>query len=214
MEQPKKLPLYGILTIFNSILLLVLAYFFFTSTQSQETVFAVMNEAGKAQVELIASQEGGTLILRDAQGVDRIHIQGGETAAIMLKNSKGELVGTLFTGHDDAGAIGLGDADGNVAALMKGGMDPSLGFFKGAAYPALSFGISESIPHILFFSPTREQLVLHGGLTNSLLFIDEKGGVSLALTKEGLKQNADTVAQQFVVPYKIKMDQKLISNID
>lgn len=213
MEHTRKVPIYGILTIFNTILLLVVLYFFFTSTPGSESQLTLLSSDGKSRIELIASEDGGVLILRDAQGIDRIHIQSGETAALMVKNAKGELVGTLFTGHDEAGMIGLGDADGNVSTLMKGGDDPSLGFFRNASYPSLSMGISESIPHVLFFSPTREQLILHGGATSSLLFIDEKGGVPLSLTKEGLQQNTETVSRSFVIPYKIK-ENKLLSNID
>lgn len=214
MEQPRKISFYGILTIFNSILLFVLLYFFFFNSAHETNTFSLITGNGRPQVEFFATQEGGSLILRDARGVDRIHLQGGETAAIMLKNSKGELVGTLFTGQDDAGTIGLGDAEGNVSSMMRGGSDPSIGFFRGAVYPSLSLGISDGIPHVLFFSPNNEQLVLHGGATNSLLFIDEKGEVPLALTKEGLKQNKENVANTFKIPYKLNRDNKLISNID
>jgi|GEM_PF-2652840 len=214
MEQPRKISLYGILTIFNTIILGVLVFFFFTQKSEGNSTFALINDGGKTLVELMATDEGGALVLRDANGVDRIRIQGGETAAVMLKNGKGELVTTMFTGHDETGAIGLGDAEGNVSALMKGGNDPSLGFFRSASYPSLSLGISDSIPHVLFYSPSREQLVLHGGATNSLLFIDAKGEVPLSLTKEGIKQRKEAVATDFVIPYKLKRNNKLISNVD
>ncbi len=212
MEPIKIRPILGIFTIFNFLGVLSLGYIFLTSPKTNDVVL-LRSKSGASLIEVVERDGGGTLLLRDANGKERVQLQATETAAVMIKNSAGELVATLFTGHDNAGMVGLGDESGNVSSLFKGGADPSVAFFQGTSFPSLSFGIHDAIPHILFYAQNGEQLILHGGATNSLLFVDKGGAVPLMLTKDGIKKEKAETTAQIIPPYRLST-QKLLSTID
>jgi hypothetical protein len=155
-----------------------------------DPVIKMVNSAGHTASEITLSDTGeGVISLNDPVGRNRIQVQGGSSPAVYMKNESGEIVGAFLMLQDGGSAIGLADRDGDVAALIRGGGSPSLSLFQKSSEPNIALGINQNTPHLLVTSKTsKDSLVVHGGETTSLLFVDDKGDVSVFLSKHGLYQ--------------------------
>lgn len=149
------------------------------------------NSSGQITQEMAIGANGESLLtLHDHEGRGRIQMQGGGQPAIYLKSESGEIIGAMLTLQDGGAAVGLADRDGDVAALVRGGGSPSVSLFQKSAEPHVAMGVNQNVPHLLVTSKkNQDSLVIHGGDTTSLLFVDKQGDVSVFLSKYGLYQD-------------------------
>jgi len=144
--------------------------------------------------------EGGGIQILDSSGNPRVELTGGESPAIYLRSENGEITGAMLTMQDGGTAVGLADANGNVAALLRGGETPSISLFQDATQPNIALGIAKDTPHFLLTSKkSHDSVLVHGGETTSLLFVDAAGQVPVFLSKHGVfqgKQNSEESAKE------------------
>lgn len=150
------------------------------------------NSQGQIVMEMVAHEEGGVIALPDQNGVVRLQLQGGSTPAVMLSGPDQKLIATLFTLQDGGAGLGLGDQGGDVAAFLRGGFSPSIGFYQKSSDPNVAMGISNRVPHFVLTPEShKERMLIHGGNPTSLLFINEKGEIPVTLSKYGLNQEKE-----------------------
>lgn len=147
---------------------------------------------GKSGVPTVILQgdDGNTLMtFNDEQGNVRLQLQGGSFPAMIMKNAEQEIVGTFFSLKDGGAAVGLGDRDGNMATFICGGSSPMMNFYHESSEPNIAMGIANDLPHFIIVpTQSHEGMLMHGNAPASLLFIDEKGGIPVSLSRHGLYQ--------------------------
>lgn len=165
---------------------------------------------GTVAIEMVASDEGGILAFKNAEGIVRFQMQGGDHPALLLRGAQNQLVSSLFTLSDGGAAFGLGDAMGNVSMLTKGGTQPSLAFYQQSTDPGLSLGMAKGVPHVILANRGNpEKVVVHGGDPASLIFINENGDMPIIISKHGVNQNKDKTV--LYGPSKIKQSLEELS---
>ena len=149
-------------------------------------------ESGNPNVILQGDDEHTLMTFNDQDGNVRLQLQGGVFPAMIMKNETQEIVGTFFPLKDGGAAVGLGDREGNMATFIRGGSSPMMNFYHESSQPNIAMGISNELPHFVMVPREgQEGLLLHGHAPASLLFIDEKGGVPVSLSRHGLVQPND-----------------------
>ena len=167
-------------------------------------------ESGIPSIIMQGDTENTLLTLNDQQGNVRLQLQGGSFPAMIMKNEQQEIVGTFFPLRDGGAAIGLGDAEGNMATFIRGGLSPTMSFYQQSTEPNLAMGISNHLPHFLIFPIAgKEGMLIHGNAPTSVLFIDENGEIPVSLSRHGLYQAQGE--KQEVVPSD---DRKIFSSWD
>jgi len=146
-------------------------------------------ENGVPSIIMQGDAENTLLTLNDQEGNVRLQLQGGAFPALIMKNEQQEIVGTFFPLRDGGAAVGLGDAEGNMATFIRGGSSPTMSFYQQSNEPNLALGISNHLPHFVIFPIAgKEGMLIHGNAPTSLLFIDEKGEIPVSLSRHGLFQ--------------------------
>jgi hypothetical protein len=144
-------------------------------------------ENGIPSIILQGDDENTLMTLNDKNGQARLQLQGGAFPAMIIKNEAQEIVGTFFPLKDGGTAIGLGDADGNMATFLRGGDSPTLSLFHQSNEPNIALGIANQIPHFVMFPFSgKDGMLIHGSSPTTLLFIDEEGKISVSLSRYGL----------------------------
>lgn len=150
-------------------------------------------ESGKSNIVLQGDDENIVMTFNDGEGNTRLQLQGGSFPALMIKNEAREIVGTLFPLKDGGAAIGLGDFEGNMATLIRGGLTPMMNFYHGSDRPNIAIGIANGLPHFVMIPKEgQEGLLIHGSVPTSLLFIDENGEIPVSLSRYGLQQVSES----------------------
>ena len=166
-------------------------------------------ERGTPNLVLQGDDEHTLLTLNDSEGNVRLQLQGGVFPAMIMKNEGQEIVGTFFPLKDGGAAVGLGDREGNMATLIRGGHSPMMSFYHLSNQPNLSLGIANELPHLVMVPRgSGEGVLLQGHAPASLLFFDENGEIPVTLSRFGLTQPAEkgeeqvfsTDIQSFILP--------------
>lgn len=153
-------------------------------------------DSGNANVVIQGNDQNVLMSFNDEQGNVRLQLQGGTFPALIMKNEYQEIVGTFFPLKDGGAAVGLGDREGNMATFIKGGSSPTMSFYHESNKPNIVMGISNNLPHLIIFPEKgSEGMFIQGSSPTSLLFIDEKGGIPVSLSRHGLYQQNATVEQ-------------------
>lgn len=188
-----------------NVIVLVTFFVFFVSSFSRNihgnvieaNTIVLKGKNGVPLMQLQAGEEAAVMVFNDQNGVPRLQFQGGEFPAIMIKSSTNDVVGSIFTLKDGGGALGLGDAEGDVSMFIRGGSNPNLSVFEKSPEPNLSLGITNHVPHFLIFPKSgKDGMMIQGGNPTALLFVDEQGKIPVVLSKDGLKQGAATEEQK------------------
>jgi hypothetical protein len=156
---------------------------------------------------VLQGDDGHTLMtFNDQEGNIRLQLQGGVFPAMIMKNEAQEIIGTFFPLKDGGAAVGLGDREGNMATFIRGGSSPMMNFYHESNQPNIAMGIANKLPHFVMVPREgQEGLLLHGHAPVSLLFIDEKGGVPVSLSRHGLIQpNKENTAEDDVFSIDIQ----------
>ncbi len=146
------------------------------------------NQQVAAEFTLVPGK-GSLLKMNDQNQGTRLQLQGGESPAFLIKNAEHEVVGSFFALQSGGAALGLGDSNGEVATFIRGGDEPNISLYQNSKEPNIAIGIAKQTPHILLApSHGKEGILMHGGEPTTLLFINNEGSISLALSKHGIYQ--------------------------
>ncbi len=150
----------------------------------------LMKSGGKSQLEMVATNNGAMVKFNDTEGQPRVQLQGGSSPGVYLREEKGEVIGSFIGLKSGGAAIGLGNSNGDIAAFLRGGQNPSLSFFQDDKEPDVILGIAEKAPHLIMSkNKKREGVLIYGGSPSSMLFVNERGEIPVILSKHGLLQN-------------------------
>ena len=196
MSLARTLKIYRLLMISNCALLVFLVGFMawnFIEEDSGDVIEArrivLRGENGEPSMVLQGDEDNTLITLNDREGNVRLQLQGGTFPALIMKSEREEIVGTFFPLKDGGAAIGLGDAEGNMATFIRGGHSPTMSFYQQSSEPNLALGISNRLPHFAMFPINgKEGMLIHGNAPTSLLFIDEEGEIPVSLSRHGLFQ--------------------------
>lgn len=135
-----------------------------------------------------ASGGGRVMVAGNGQG-SAVFLQGGDGGGLYLKNPMDKMVGSWTVLKDGGSGLGLANAQGKAASILRGGVNPSITFFGSQADPMAALGVIQKVPHLLVSGKEgNEGILIHGGSPNSMVVVDERGQVKILISKQGIFQ--------------------------
>jgi hypothetical protein len=163
-------------------------------------IISLKNEKGLALVNLFIDEEGNAQIsLNDQTAMPRLELRGGAVPSFFLLDKNQMAQGGLFTLAEGGGGLALCNAQGKISALVRGGENPGINLYEHAEEPTIALGVVSTVPHLFISGKySTDGMLIHGGEPTSLLFIDNKGEVQVAVSRLGFytKQVQDTEKKQ------------------
>ena len=157
--------------------------------------------------EVMFELAGGEHPTLELKGKSSLTVKSGDQAGIFLKNELDKTVGSWTVLNDGGAGFGLADQSGAAAAIIRGGVSPSIAFFSSHNEPLAALGVMQKVPHLLISGPQgNEGILIHGGKPNSMVVVDEVGKVKVLISKHGVFQGKE----QSNPPFK-KNDNKVFS---
>lgn len=148
-------------------------------------------EEAKPTFRIIQKNGHSELALGDVAKSDKVLLNGGQSSGFFMKNSEDKIIGTWTTLSDGGSAFGLADRRGFAASILRGGSNPSVSFFSPNNEPKAAMGMIQQVPHLLISGPVgNEGILIHGGKSSSMLFVDEVGKVKILISKNGVFQGS------------------------
>jgi hypothetical protein len=143
-------------------------------------------------------QDGmGQIRLADTEQYGKVFLQGGKIPGVFLKNKQNKTVGSWSLLPDGGAGLGLGDSQGRAASVIRGGATPSISFFNEQSEPMAALGMIQHVPHMLISGPAgNEGILIHGGETSSMVFVDELGKIKILISKHGVFQGKEKQGHQ------------------
>ncbi len=156
------------------------------------------DQLGGGQMKLSGKSDGATVFL-----------QGGQGGGLYLKNQLDKMVGSWTVLKDGGSGLGLANAHGKAASILRGGVNPSITFFGDQADPMAALGVIQKVPHMLVSGRQgNEGILIHGGSPNSMVVVDERGQVKILISKQGIFQGKKEEGGEQA---KKKKDEKVFS---
>lgn len=126
-----------------------------------------------------------------------LELAGGLTPSLALKNKWKNTVGTWTVLPDNCPVFALANEKGMAASIIKGGENPAATFYKKNSDPLVSLGLVFDEPHLLLSGKNgQEGVLLHGGDTNGMVIMDERGQVKVYISKKGFMQDQNETKSQ------------------
>lgn len=170
-----------------------------------ETPSLILSNGRHSQMEFLTSQQGSLVKFNDLDGNARVQLQGGTSSGVFLRDQEGQVIGSLIALKHGGSALGLANANGEIATFLRGGSSPSLSFFQTNDHPDIILGITEKAPHLLMSrEKDKEGVLMYGGSPSSVLFVNERGQVPVILSKHGLMQDRKTKGRSKKKPQQDK----------
>lgn len=121
--------------IFLNLLLVGLVTVFFLSSFNNKALFSsletkkltIRNDSGKAYIQMGFEGKEPSIFVSDEEGNSRIHILGGKSPSITIKDKQNRVIAQLSTMKDGSGSILLHDTNGVKRMHLQGGETP--GFY-------------------------------------------------------------------------------------
>jgi len=161
-----------------------------------QPIIAIKDKQGAALGTIMIDQQGVfQLSLNDQNSSPRLELRGGDYPSLFILDTKQEMLGGFFPISEGGSGIVLCNKNNKLSTLIRGGDNPGINFYEKEEDPTIALGIISTVPHFLLSGKySTDGVLIHGGEPTSLLFLDGKGEVQVAVSRLGFyaRQMQDT----------------------